>query len=300
MARRVVVTGMGTLSPLGHDVATTWDGILAGKSGVGLITRFDTTGYRTRIAAEIKGLNAGDHFSPKELRRTDAFVQYALIAARQAVRDAGLPLGDGHGERAAVIIGSGIGGISTVTEQTLLLNERGPGRVSPFLIPMILPDTAAGMVAIEFGLRGPNMAVTSACATGSNAVGEAFEMVRRGAADAAVCGGAEAGIVPIALAGFGSMRALSERNDEPQRASRPFDRDRDGFVMGEGAAILVLEPLERALARGAPIHAELVGYASTDDAFHIAAPERDGAGAAACMREALASAGLVPEQIDYI
>ena len=300
MTRRVVVTGMGTVSPLGNDLATTWDAMVAGRSGVGPITRFDASGYKTRIAAELKGFDPRDHFSAKEVRRLDRFIQYALVAAREAVRDAGLVLDDGQGERAAVIIGSGVGGIGTITEQTRLLERRGPNRVSPFLIPMILVDTAAGMVAIEFGITGPNMAVISACATGCNSVGEAFEMIRRGVVDVAVCGGTEAGIVPIAVAGFSVMGAISQRNDEPERASRPFDRDRDGFVLGEGAALLILEEMERAQARGAVMHAELVGYGSTCDAFHIAAPKQDGAGAAACMQQALASAGLAPEEIDYI
>ena len=300
MTRRVVVTGMGTISPLGNDVATTWDALVAGRSGVGPITRFDASGYKTRIAAEVKGFDPSEHFSSKEVRRLDPFIQYALVAAREAVRDARLVLDDGQAQRAAVIVGSGIGGISTITEQTRLLDQRGPSRVSPFLIPMILVDTAAGLVAIEFGFTGPNMAVISACATGSNAVGEASEMIRRGVADVAICGGTEAGIVPIAIAGFSVMRAISERNDDPERASRPFDRDRDGFVVGEGAAILVLEEMERAQARGASIHAEVVGYGSTCDAFHVAAPKENGAGAAACMQQALASAGLAPEQIDYI
>ena len=300
MTRRVVVTGMGTVSPLGNDLATTWDAMVAGRSGVGPITRFDASGYKTRIAAELKGFDPRDHFSAKEVRRLDRFIQYALVAAREAVRDAGLVLDDGQGERAAVILGSGVGGIGTITEQTRMLDRRGPDRVSPFLIPMILVDTAAGMVAIEFGITGPNMAVISACATGCNSVGEAFEMIRRGVVDVAVCGGTEAGIVPIAVAGFNVMGAISQRNDEPERASRPFDRDRDGFVLGEGAALLILEEMERAQARGAVMHAELVGYGSTCDAFHIAAPKQDGAGAAACMQQALASAGLAPEEIDYI
>lgn len=300
MTVRVVVTGMGTVSPLGNDLATTWGAIVAGRSGVGPITRFDASGYKTRIAAELKGFDPRDHFSAREVRRLDRFIQYALVAAREAVRDAGLVLDDGQGERAAVILGSGVGGIGTITEQTRLLERRGPNRVSPFLIPMILVDTAAGLVAIEFGFTGPNMAVISACATGSNSVGEAFEMIRRGVVDVAVCGGTEAGIVPIAVAGFNVMRAISQRNDEPERASRPFDRDRDGFVLGEGAALLILEEMEYARARGAVMHAEVVGYGSTCDAFHIAAPKQDGAGAAACMQLALASAGLAPEEIDYI
>ncbi len=300
MTRRVVVTGMGAITPLGNDLPTTWAGIVAGRSGVGPITRFDATEYRSRIAAEVKDFDPTQHFPPKEARRMDPFVQYALVAAREAVRDAGLTTNDGLAHRTAVIIGSGIGGIGTVTEQTLVLHQRGPGRVSPFLIPMILPDTAAGMVALEFGFKGPNMAITSACASGTNAIGEAYEMVRRGAAEVAICGGAEAGVVPISVAGFSIMRALSERNDAPERASRPFDRDRDGFVVGEGAAILVLETLEEALRRGARIYAEIVGYGSTDDAFHITAPDENGEGAIACMRQAILSAGLNPEQIDYI
>lgn len=303
MRRRVVVTGMGVVSPLGNDLSTTWAGVVAGKSGIGPITHFDTTDYRTTIGAEVKGLDVRDHFAPKDARRTDPFVQYAMIASREAVRSAGLgavALLSGLSERAAVIIGSGIGGMSTVTEQVQVLFSRGPGKVSPFLIPMILPETAASMVAIEFGLRGPNMAVTSACATGANAIGEAGEMIRRGVADIALAGGTEAGVIPISVAGFSAMRALSERNDAPQQASRPFDRDRDGFVVGEGAGIVVLEELEHARTRGATIYAELVGYGSNDDAFHITAPEENGAGAAACMRTALGSAGMAPEEIDYI
>ena len=298
--RRVVVTGLGTISPLGHDVPTTWAGIVAGRSGVAPITKFDTTGYRTTIAAEVKDFDAKQHFPPKDVRRMDPFSQYALVAAREALRDAAFTFDNGRAERTAVVVGSGIGGIGTTSEGVLLLNERGPGRVSPFLVPMILPETPASMIAIEFGAKGPNMAVTSACASGANAIGEAYEMIRRGAVDAAVCGGTEAGIVPIAVASFSVMHALSERNDEPQRASRPFDCQRDGFVIGEGAGILILETLEQALRRGARVYAELVGYGSTDDAFHITAPDPDGAGATACMRQALASGGLVPEVIDHI
>ena len=298
--RRVVVTGLGTISPLGQDVPTTWAGIVAGRSGVASITKFDTTGYKTTIAAEVKGFDAKQHFPPKDVRRMDPFSQYALVAAREALRDAAFTFDDGRAERTAVVVGSGIGGITTTSEGVLLLNERGPGRVSPFLVPMILPETPASMIAIEFGAKGPNMAVTSACASGANAIGEAYEMIRRGAVDAAVCGGTEAGIVPIAVASFSVMHALSERNDEPQRASRPFDCQRDGFVMGEGAGILILETLEQALRRGARVYAELVGYGSTDDAFHITAPDPDGAGATACMRLALASGGLTPEVIDHI
>jgi 3-oxoacyl-[acyl-carrier-protein] synthase II len=300
MKRRIVVTGMGTISPLGNDLPITWEAVLAGRGGVGPITRFDTTDFRSTIAAEVKDFDPKAYFPPKEVRRMDTFVQYALVAAREAVADAGLTFDDELGGRTAVIVGSGIGGIGTTSEQITTLNDRGPGRVSPFLIPMILPESAASMVAIEFGLRGANMAVTSACATGANAIGEGAEMIRRGAADVALCGGSEAGIVPVAVAGFSIMRALSERNGDPARASRPFDRDRDGFVVGEGAGILVLEALDHALARGAHIYAELVGYGSTCDAYHITAPDENGRGAIDCMKQALDSAGLAPEEIDYI
>lgn len=303
MLARVVVTGMGTVSPLGNDLPTTWQGIVAGKSGVGPVTKFDVSEYKTTIAAEARYFEPEDHFPTRDVRRMDSFAQFALVAAREAVRHAGLSVeafADGLGERTAVIIGSGIGGMGTVTEQNRVLFERGPNRVSPFLIPMILPESAASMVAIEFGLKGPNMAVTSACATGANAIGETYRMIQYGMADIGVCGGSEAGVIEMALAGFGAMRAISVRNDEPERASRPFDRERDGFVIGEGAGVLVLESLEHALARGATIHGELIGYSSNDDAYHITAPDPDGAGATACMRLALASAGLEPEEIDYI
>jgi 3-oxoacyl-[acyl-carrier-protein] synthase II len=301
--RRVVVTGMGTVSPLGNDLASTWEGIIAGKSGVGPVTKFDTTDYKTTIAAEARYFDPTDHFPARDARRIDTFVQFAMVAAREALADAGFnggPFANGLGERTACIIGSGIGGMATVTDQNRVLFERGPARISPFLIPMILPESAASMVAIEHGLRGPNMAVTSACATGANAIGETFRMIQYGMADLGVCGGSEAGVIEIALAGFGAMRAISVRNDEPERASRPFDRDRDGFVIGEGAGILVLEELEHALARGATIHGELVGYSSNDDAYHITAPDPDGAGATACMQLALQSANLQPDEIDYV
>lgn len=300
MARRVVVTGLGALSPLGLDAASTWAGVYAGRSGVAPITRFDTTAYSTRIAAELKGYDPSAYFPGREARRLDPFVQYAVVAAREAFHDAGLEVSEQLGPRTAVIIGTGIGGMSTLTEQTLLLQSRGPSRTSPFMVPMILPDSAPGNVALEFKLRGPNMDITSACASGANAIGEAYEMIRRGAADVALSGGTEASVLPLAIAGFSVIHALSERNDDPQRASRPFDKDRDGFVMGEGACILVLEEYERALARGVRIYAELVGYGSTDDAFHMVAPDAEGGGAIACMRIALESANLLPEAIGYI
>lgn len=300
MGKRVVVTGMGTVSPLGNDLPTTWANIIEGKSGIAPITKFDATDYRSKIAAEVKNFDPGDYFDRQEVRRLDPFVQFGLVAAREAIASSDIIFEDPLAERTAVIIGSGIGGITTIIEQADVLRERGPRRISPFLIPMILPETAASMVSIEFGLKGPNMAMTSACATSANTVGEAYEMIRRGDADAAVCGGTEAGVVPISVSGFDAMRALSTRNDAPERASRPFDRDRDGFVVGEGAGILVLETLEHAMERRATIHAELVGYASNDDAYHITAPQEDGEGAAACMRQAMDAANLAPQDIDYI
>jgi 3-oxoacyl-[acyl-carrier-protein] synthase II len=300
MAVRVVVTGMGAVSPLGNDLPTSWSAAVAGKSGITRITRFDPEGYRSQIAGEVKDLDPNDHFDRREAKRMDPVLHYALIAGREAVADAGLATPLENAGRVGAIVASGIGGLTTTSEQVEVLLKRGPDRVSPFLVPMILPDAAASRIAIEFGLRGPNMAVTSACASGANAIGEAYATIRRGVADAMLCGGSEAGIVPIGVAGFAAMRALSERNDEPEKASRPFDKDRDGFVIAEGAAILVLEALDHARARGARIYGELVGYGATDDAYHIAAPLDDGAEAARCMHLALAEAGLVPEEVDYI
>lgn len=297
--KRIVVTGLGALSPLGPNVDESWSAAVEGRSGIGPITHFDAADFRTRIAAEVRGYDAKEHFSARDVRRLDPFIQYAIVAARQAVADAALPT-DEIGERGAVITGSGIGGIQTNSAQTLELHERGPARISPFLIPMILTDMAAGMIAMEFGLKGPNISVSSACASAANAIGEASEMLRRGAADVAICGGSEAAVVPIAVAGFSAMRAISERNDAPECACRPFDRDRDGFIIGEGSAMLVLETLEHATARGARIYCELAGYGSTDDAFHMTAPDEQGAGAAACMRRALESAGLSIRDVDYI
>jgi 3-oxoacyl-[acyl-carrier-protein] synthase II len=297
--KRIVVTGLGALSPLGPNVDESWSAAVEGRSGIGPITHFDAADFRTRIAAEVRGYDAKEHFSARDVRRLDPFIQYAIVAARQAVADAALPTEE-IGERGAVITGSGIGGIQTNSAQTLELHERGPARISPFLIPMILTDMAAGMIAMEFGFKGPNISVSSACASAANAIGEASEMLRRGAADVAICGGSEAAVVPIAVAGFSAMRAISERNDAPECACRPFDRDRDGFIIGEGSAMLVLETLEHATARGARIYCELAGYGSTDDAFHMTAPDEQGAGAAACMRRALESAGLSIRDVDYI
>ena len=300
MPKRIVVTGLGCLSPLANDWPDTWKALAAGISGVAPITHFDASRYKTRFAAEVKDFDPAALLGSKEARRMDRFTQFALAAALQAVEHSGLKIDESNRDRVGALIGTGIGGVSTMTEQLTVLAERGPDRVSPFLVPMMLADTAPGIIAIHLGIRGPNMAVTTACATGSNAIGEAAEMIRRDSTDVMLAGGAEAAVVPLALAGLGVMKALSTRNDQPQRASRPFDLNRDGFVVGEGAAVLVLESLEYAQARGARILAEVTGYGTSDDAYHISAPAENGAGAALCMRLALESANLRPEDIDYI
>jgi 3-oxoacyl-[acyl-carrier-protein] synthase II len=298
--KRVVVTGMGCISPLGNDVPTTWKRLLAGESGVGPITQFDASEFKTRFAAEVKDFDANAFLGHKDARRMDRFAQMAVVATQQALEQSGLEVGEADSYRVGAIIGSGIGGVGTLLAEAEKFAERGPRWVSPFMVPMMLPDTAAGQIAIHFGLRGPNLAVVTACASGSNAIGEATETIRRGAADAMIAGGAEGSIVAVAVAGFNVMDAISSRNDDPQAASRPFDLNRDGFVVGEGAASLVLESLEHAKARGATIIAEVVGYAATNDAFHITAPAENGVPAAECMRLALENAGLKPSQIDYI
>ena len=300
MRKRVVITGMGCISPLGNDSPTLWSNIMAGRSGVGLITLYDTSQFKVKIAAEVKGFDGGALFGPRDARRMDIFAQYALAAALQAIHHSGLVVNEINRDRIGVMLGTGIGGMNTLFEQMQVFFQRGPDRVSPFLVPMMLPDTAAGVVAIHLGVRGPNMAIVAACASGTNALGEAAATIRRGGADVVLSGGSEAVIVPIAMAGLGVMNALSARNDEPERASRPFDRDRDGFVMGEGAAILVLESLEHAQARGAHILAEFSGYGASNDAYHISAPAENGAGAALCMKSSLDDAGLGVNDIGYI
>jgi 3-oxoacyl-[acyl-carrier-protein] synthase II len=297
---RVVVTGMGAITPLGHDVASTWQGLSHGESGVAQITLFDASPLRTQIAAEVKDFDPVAHFGRREARRYDRFIQFALVAAEEAIDDSGLTFGNGASERTGVIVGSGVGGISSILEAAEVYANKGPRRVSPFLIPRMLADSAAGQLAISFGIRGPNMAVVTACASGTNAIGEAAEMIRRGWVDAVVTGGSEAGITGVALAAFNVMGAVSTENENPTRASRPFDATRNGFVMGEGAGILLLERLEHALNRGAYVYGEIVGYGSTADAFHMSAPPEDGRGAVDAMRMALRNAGLSPEQVDYI
>jgi len=297
---RVVVTGLGAIAPLGDNVPALWEALAEGRSGVGPITHFDASDLATRIAAEVRNFDPKEHFGHKEARRMDRFMQFALVAVEEAIADAGLVINESNSEQTGVVIGTGIGGISTLVSQVQVLEKQGPRRVSPFFIPMILPDSAAGQVAITFGIKGPNMAVTTACATGLNAIGEAAEMIRRGFIHTAICGGSEAAILPLTVAAFNVMGVLSTRNEEPQRASRPFDARRDGFVIGEGAAILVLERLEKAQARGARIYGEVIGYGSSADAYHMAAPAVEGTGAAQAMRMALTDAGLKPHQVDYI
>jgi 3-oxoacyl-[acyl-carrier-protein] synthase II len=300
MSKRVVVTGLGCVSPVGLNPAETWDALLAGKSGIGPITRFDCSQHKTKFAAEVKGFDGAALFGGREARRMDLFTQYGMAATLQAMDQAGLQIDDSNRDRVGVVIGSGIGGIGTLSEQYEVMKEKGPDRVSPFLVPMMITDSAAGTIAIRIGARGPNMAISTACASGGNAIGEACEMIRRGAADVMLTGGAEATIFPIAMAGMNTITALSTRNDDPDHASRPFDLHRDGFVMGDGGGMLVIESLEHAQARGAAILAELSGYGTTDDAYHISAPAENGAGAAMCMKLALRQAGLQPEAIGYI
>lgn len=300
--RRVVVTGMGAVSPLGIGVEATWEGLLAGRSGIGPIQAFDPAPFATRIAGEVRDFKAEDFVDRKEARHMDRFTQFAVVAALEALRSAGLqPRQEGvDWTRVGVLIGSGVGGIHTLEEQARILHEKGPGRVSPFFVPMMIADMASGQVSILTGAKGPNQTTLSACATGTHSIGDAYRMIQRGDADAMICGGAEAAITPLAVAGFSAARALSERNDEPEKASRPFDRDRDGFVMGEGAGVLILEELGHAQRRGAPILAEVVGYSSTGDAYHITQPAPEGEGAARAMSLALKDAGLAPGEVGYI
>lgn len=298
--RRVVVTGVGLVSPLGIGTAETWRGLVAGRSGAGPITRFDASDFSSRIACEVKGFDPLDYADRRDARKMDTFIQYALAASLFAAEDASLetPLADP--DRVGVVISSGIGGFETIEREHRKLLEKGPRRISPFFVPAMVVNLAAGWVSIRLGARGPNSAMATACSAGAHAVGEAFRLIRHGHADVMVAGGAEATITPMCIGGFASMKALSTRNDEPERASRPFDRDRDGFVVGEGAGILVLEEREEALARGATLYAEVLGYGMSGDAFHITAPSEDGSGAVRVMQAALAEAGASPEDVDAV
>ena len=291
---------MGVLSPLGLDIATTWEGLIAGKSGIDYITQFDAESFSTRFAGEVKGFEPTNYIGRKEARRMDRFTQLAVVASMQAVDQAGLQIEPGNRDSIGVLIGSGIGGLITLSEQISILIEKGPGKVSPFLVPMMIADMASAQVSITLGTKGPNFCPTSACSSGSDAIGTAYEIIKRGDAQAMLAGGSEAVITPIGVAGFNAARALSTRNDEPQLASRPFDAERDGFAIGEGAAVLVMESLSFAQQRGAQIMAEVIGYGASSDAVHITQPAEDGNGAARAMQMALRKAGLTPADIDYI
>lgn len=299
--RRVVVTGLGAVTPLGHEVETFWNNLITGQCGIGPITAFDAAAFDTQIAAEVKPFDLAPAFpSPKEIRRTDRYSQFGIYAAWAALKDSGLDLAKINRDEAGVFIGSGIGGLQTTTEQLKVLLERGPGRLSPFMIPMLISNMASGLVSMYHNLRGPNYATCSACATANHALGEAWRTIKMGDASVMLAGGAEATVVPIGIGGFCAMKAMSTRNDDPAHASRPFDKGRDGFVMGEGAGVLVLEELEHAKARGARIYAEIAGYGNTADAHHLTAPSPGGEGAARCMKMALRSGGLNPEDVSYI
>jgi 3-oxoacyl-[acyl-carrier-protein] synthase II len=298
--RRVAVTGVGLVSPLGVGTAENWDALLAGRSGIGPLTRFDAAEYPSRIAGEVKGFNPLDYLDKKDVKKSDTFIQFALAATRFAVEDSGLTIDEGNADRVGVVIGSGIGGLPLIETMHQILLERGPSRVSPFFIPGLIVNMAAGQVSIRYGARGPTTSPATACTTGLHAVGDAFRMIQAGEADAMIAGGTEAVITPLAMAGFCAMRALSTRNDEPEKASRPWDTQRDGFVMSEGCGIVVLEEMAAAERRGAAIYAEIVGYGMGADAYHLSAPHPEGDGAVRVMRAALADAGIEPERIGYI
>jgi 3-oxoacyl-[acyl-carrier-protein] synthase II len=298
--RRVVVTGLGALTPLGNTTDEFWAALLQGRSGIGPITKFDTTGYPTRIAGEVKNFDPLKYVDRKDARRLDPYLHYAIASSCMAVDDAGLDTNTVDGERLGVLIGSGIGGITTLLEGEHARMEKGPDRVSPFVIPMLIINMASGLVSMRFGAKGPNSSVVTACATGNHALGDAYRIIQRGEADVMIAGGAEAMIVPLTIAGFCAMKAMSTRNDAPEKASRPFDADRDGFVCSEGAGILVLEALEHAVRRDARIYAEIVGYGMSGDAHHMTAPDPDGDGAARAMQGALRDAALAPTEVGYI
>jgi 3-oxoacyl-[acyl-carrier-protein] synthase II len=300
MSRRVVITGMGVVSPVGNDVNTFWNSLCSGKSGIDRITTFDTSDYTCKIAGEVKDIDFGNYVDPKEVKRTDRTILLAVAAAEMAFKDSGIDLSSVDLERCGTIIGSGIGGLLTLEAEHSKLIERGPGRVSPFLIPMMISDMSAGRVSMSYGFKGPNYSVVSACASGAHSIGDAYLLIKSGMADVVMTGGSEAAITPLAYAGFCSMKALSSRNENPQKACSPFDIKRDGFIMGEGSGIIIIESLEHALARKARIYAEMIGYGATGDAYHLSAPAPEGVGAQSAMKMAIESAELKPSQVDYI
>lgn len=299
--RRVVITGIGCITPLGNDLSTTWEGLKAGRSGIGTITQIDPTPFDCQIAGEVKDFNADGYFKlPKDARRSDRYVQFAVAASKMAMEDSGVDVSQINPRRFGVMVGSGIGGLATLEREHSTYLDRGPKRVSPFTIPMMISNIASGIISMEHGLLGPNMGIVTACATSNNNIGEAWRIIKFGDADAFLCGGAEAAILPMGLCGFANMKALSTRNDDPQRACRPFDRDRDGFIMGEGAAVIVIEELEHAKKRGAKIYAELIGYGISADAHHLSAPTPDGTGPAFAIEMALKHGKINPDQVDYL
>jgi len=300
LKRRVVVTGMGLVVPTGIGVGTAWKNVCEGKSGIGRLTRFDCEGFETRIAAEIKDFNPELYIEKKEVKKMDLFIQYSIAATREALEDAKLNITADNGDRIGVIVGTGLGGLPTIERYHKILMEKGPSRISPFFIPMLIANLASGQIAIHFGAKGPNTCVVTACATGGHCIGDAFRAISYGDADAVIAGGTESNITPLTVSGFNAMKALSTRNDEPEKASRPFEKNRNGFVIAEGAGIVILEELEYAKKRNANIYAELIGYGYTGDAYHITAPSPDGDGAIRCMKMAMKDAGLKPEDIDYI
>lgn len=298
--KRVVVTGLGAITPIGNTLEEYWQGLLTGRNGIDLITLFDPSNHACRIAGEVKGFDPSDYLDRKEIKRMDRFAQFGVSASLQAIADAQFKIDDLNAEQVGVIIGSGIGGIKVLEDQQTVYLNKGPSKCSPFMIPMMIANMAAGLTAIHTGAKGPNTCTVTACAAGSHAVGDAFRLIQGGYAQAMICGGAEAAVTPLSVAGFASARALSTRNDDPKKACRPFDRDRDGFVMGEGAGILLLEELDHALARGAKIYAEIVGYGMTCDAHHITSPSPGGEGASRAINLALKDAGITPDQVSYI
>lgn len=300
MKRRVVITGFGLTTPLGVGCDDVWRRILNGESGIGPITRFDASAHDTRIAGEVKNFRPEEYVSVREVRRMDLFVLYALAATRIAMERAGLDMTKEDPERVGVIVGTGLGGLPTLEKYHSILLEKGPGRISPFFIPMLIANEAPGNIAIQYGIKGPNLSIVTACATGAHSIGDAFRIIQYGDADVMVAGGTEANLTPLTIGGFNALKALSTRNDAPEKASRPFDRERDGFVVGEGAGIVILEELERARARGATIYAEVAGYGYNGDAYHITAPCPDGDGSMRCIRMALKDAGIGPDEVDYI
>ncbi len=300
MKRRVVVTGAGLVTPLGTGVAKTWDGLCNGRSGVGLISRFDTTDYSVKIAAEVRDFDPEQFIDPKVAKHLELFVQYAVASAVMAKNDSGLEITEANAHRVGVFTGNGIGGLPIIEKYHQVLLEKGPKRITPFFIPMVISNMSAGQTSIMLGAKGPNLSVTTACAAGTHAVGEAFRSISRGDCDVAMAGGSESTVCTLAVSGFNAMKALSKRNDDPQAASRPFSLDRDGFIIAEGGGMLVLEELEHAVKRGARIYAEVVGYGLSGDAYHMAAPPEDGDGAARCMQMALRDAGVNPEDVDYV